>query len=353
MKKILFILPNLEAGGAERVLLNYIRLLIGHDFDISLIIINDFGELQDYIPKNINLINLNINRTRNAFFKLIRNINRIKPDYILTSSNRTNLLLLMTKYFFVGKPKVIIREPNTPSAQFGENYLNSTYFKLMKFFYPKANLIIAQTEAMKTELVNTFQLSKQKISVIHNPIDTKYIDEKKDKHFDKFDKSKINIVASGRLHRQKGFDFLIKSFDEVIKQNTDFRLFIIGKENVKDNCTKELKELTKRLHLENYINFCGFQTNPYPFYQHADLLVLSSRWEGLPNVVLESQYLGTPVVATKCVTILSELIENDQNGRLCDFGDIKTMTEAILNFQTYKQLSGQTCDTNHIPSLFN
>src|SRR6056297_1325262 len=134
-KKILFLLPNLEAGGAERVLLNFARLLDDSDYDISLISINDFGELQDYIPKDIKFINLNITRTRNAFFKLISNINKTRPDYILTSSNRTNLLLLMAKTFLRGRPKVIIREPNTPSAQFGENYLNSTYFKMMKFFY--------------------------------------------------------------------------------------------------------------------------------------------------------------------------------------------------------------------------
>lgn len=110
-KKILFILPNLEAGGAERVLLNYARLLGADVFDVSLIIINDFGELQDYIPGNVNLINLNITRTRNAFFKLIRNINRIRPDFILTSSNRTNLLLLMAKPFYEGNRKLLFVNP--------------------------------------------------------------------------------------------------------------------------------------------------------------------------------------------------------------------------------------------------
>lgn len=239
-----------------------------------------------------------------------------------------------------------------PSAQFGENYLNSTYFKLMKFFYPKADLIIAQTEAMKAELLDIFNLSDNKIIVVHNPIDKKYIDEQKDKPFDEFDESKINVVASGRLHRQKGFDFLLKVLAEVVKQNNNFRLYIIGKKDVRDNCTDELIDLAKQIQIEDYVIFCDFQTNPYPYYKNADLFVLSSRWEGLPNVVLENQYLGTPVVATKCVPILSELIEDGDNGKLCEFGDVAGMAEAILNYKSYRQKSNQLQITNKIMYIF-
>ncbi|MBN2279908.1 MAG: glycosyltransferase [Candidatus Marinimicrobia bacterium] len=352
MKKILFLLPNLEAGGAERVVLNYTRILDPSKYEMTLIIVNDYGDLQTYIPDHVNLVNLNIIRTRQAYFKLIRTINSIQPEYIFSSTDRTNVLLLMAKAFLLGKPKIIIREPNTPSAQFGENYLNSTYFKLMKFFYPKTDILVAQTEAMKMELLKTFSIPKHKIQVIPNPIDKKFIDDQKERIIESFDHSKINIVASGRLHRQKGFDFLIKAFTEVVRKNDDFRLYIIGKKDVKDNCTAELETLIVKLKLSNHVKLLGFQSNPYPFYKNADLFVLSSRWEGLPNVVLENLYIGTPVVATRCVPVLSELIVDGKNGNLCDFGNIDELAEAVLNYKNYTEKYPVNSSDEQILKLF-
>jgi len=352
MKKIVFLLPNLEAGGAERVLLNYTRILDSSQYEMTLIIINDYGDLHDYVPDHVKVINFNITRTRSAYFKLIQSINSIQPDFVFSSTNRTNVLLLMAKAFILGKPKIIIREPNTPSAQFEEKYLNSTYFKLMKFFYPKTDKLVAQTEAMKNELVRFLEIPEKKIEVIPNPIDKKFIDEQIDKPFDSFDISKINVVASGRLNRQKGFDVLIKSFAKLVKVDDNFLLHILGDKKGKDNCTADLERLIKDLELKNHVNLLGFQSNPYPFYKNADLFALSSRWEGLPNVVLENLYLGTPVVATRCVPVLSKLIKDEKNGKLVDIENVEQMAEAIFNYKKYTEKYPVTSSDEQIRELF-
>lgn len=325
-KKILFTLPGLTGGGAERVILNIIKSLDKSKYEIKLLLVNNIGVYFDEVPDYVEIISLDTTRTRHALIKLIKAINEIKPDIIFSTLNRMNLLVLMASYFIDKKIKIYVREANLPSAQIENKIMPYWYQRLIRFLYPRAYKIIAQTDEMNRELHQYFKIDKSKIQTIVNPIDKNIIDKNLQNLENPFDTEYINLVAVGRLTHQKGFDILIEAFNLVIKENNKFKLYILGKGEDQE----KLESLISKYSLEDNIKLLGFQSNPHKYIKFADAFVLSSRWEGLPNVVLESLYIKTPVVATKVVEMLDELIEDGKSGYLCEVNDIKQLSNNIL-----------------------
>jgi glycosyltransferase involved in cell wall biosynthesis len=129
----------------------------------------------------------------------------------------------------------------------------------------------------------------------------------------------------GRLTEAKDFGTLIKAFAEVLKVK-DCRLVILGEGEKR----RELESLIESLNLVNKISMPGFVDNPYKYMRQASVFVLSSKWEGLPNVLIEAMACGTPLVATDCPSGPNEILQNGEYGLLVSVGDKDKMAEAIL-----------------------
>ena len=132
-------------------------------------------------------------------------------------------------------------------------------------------------------------------------------------------------MAAGTLTRQKGFDLLIQAMASLVKIRPEIHLTILGDGPEKNNLENQIRSLD----LLDSITLAGFQENPYPYFYHADLFVLSSRWEGLPNVVLESLACGTPVVAFDCPGSLGEIFDDPSQGTLVPVGNVEALVIAI------------------------
>ena len=332
--KILFFLPTLNGGGAERVTVNIINQLEKNKYEILLICLNKNGPLYKFVNKDISIIELNISKTIFSFFKLSKTINKFKPDIVFSSIFRGHIALFFSLFLVRISPKIILRSPNSPKLLIERKELSFVMKKLLDFAYQKADKIIAQTPEMKEEIIKYHFIIPNKIEVFINPIDKNLINEKIKQIENPFDSSKINIVASGRILEQKGFDILIKSFKDVVKYNNLFTLFIIGEDVINEK--KNLLKLIKSLDLEKNIYFLGFQENPYKYYYFCDLYVLSSRWEGLPNTILENLYLEKPIVATKCIPFMDKLLTDNENAILVDVENIKQLSNAIVNYKKIK-----------------
>jgi glycosyltransferase involved in cell wall biosynthesis len=133
------------------------------------------------------------------------------------------------------------------------------------------------------------------------------------------------ILAAGRLTRQKDFPTLIQAF-ALVRPNFAARLIILGEG--RDRTI--LQDLIVRLSLQDWIDLPGFVTNPYAYMKQADLFVLSSRWEGSPNVLTEAMALGLPVVATDCQSGPREILQEGRLGPLVPVGDSKALSQAML-----------------------
>ncbi len=327
-KKIFFILPNLNGGGAEKVLLNIANNLNIHKFQIFFIVFKLKGK---YVLPSNDSINYQILNTSNVLlisFKLIRLINSKSPDYIFSSLNHINIYLALFKFLFKIRPKIIIREPLSPKSYIIS--LNSIfkhiYSLISRYLYPRyINTIVSQCYEMVEEISSFYKYSKSKIKVIYNPLQLENISSDKIR-FNPFDSKDYKILAVGRLSYQKGFDILFRSLKVLSEKISNFKLYILGEGNLKNNLIK----LAKELNISKHIIFIGFVQNPYPYYFFSDLYVLSSRYEGFPNSLLEAMACGTKVVSTRCFSGPTEIIGiNEDFGFLANTEDPKNLASKI------------------------
>jgi len=332
-KKILFFLPTFTGGGAERVTLNILKVLDRNLYEIHFVLVKRFGEYIDLIPKDVTIHVLGTSRTLFSIIKLRHIIHLINPHIIYSTLYRSHIALYFSMIGMTKRPKVILRMPNSPKLVIENREISLLHIFLLNRALKKATIIIAQTPQMKEEISFYHHIDSSKIRVIINPLDTKSIDDSIKNSVSPFlDNSNINVVASGRVVHQKGYDILIKAFSLVYKKNNNYRLYIIGGNYVNEQNKYEL--LIKENNLEKVVKFLGFKHNPYIYYYYSDLFVIASRWEGLPNTVLENLYLNKPIVATRCIPFMEDLIKDGQNGFLVDVENYQMLSEAILAYKT-------------------
>lgn len=327
-KKVAIVIPSLRGGGAERVMVNIANHLDRERFLFKLIVIKKEGPYIDKLSSDIDVVDLNSDRVRHSIGKLIKVLNEFEPDTILSTLGHLNLILLGIRKFLSGSPKIIVRETTVPSKTIGN--MKGMQKKVFKLFYqklyPTADKIIAQCQEMKKDIHQFIDIKDEKITYIYNPIDVDYITASA-KEFNPYDEKKINIVAIGRLAYQKGFDILIDAFKKVIEVYPSAKLTILGDGDLKEELLTQIEE--NELH--EYIEILGFKDNPYPYYKYADLYVLSSRWEGFPNTMLESLTCGTKIVATKCKSGPQEILEANNYGNLVEVDNSTSLANGIIN----------------------
>jgi len=349
-KKLVFFVPQLVGGGAEKVSINIMRILDKNMFEIHLVVVNSDGPALTYLSDNIILHDLEVSKTIFSIWKLRKIILKLKPDILFSSLIRGHIALNLAMMGLKNKPFTILRSPNSPKLLLENNQISYLQKYLLEIAYRRSNLILAQTPEMKEEIIKYHGVDRDKVRFLLNPIDDYAIDAKLKNLKTPFDSTNTNVVAAGRIIYQKGFDILIKSFENVVKQKPSFKLYIIG-QDVNDE-QKKLQKLIDELGLTHNIVFLGYQLNPYMYFYFSDLYVLSSRWEGLPNTVLENLYLKKPVVSTRCIPFMESLIQEGKNGFLVDVDDIVGLSNAILNFKSLELEFSNSINTNNEVNKF-
>lgn len=329
--KILFVTVDTTGGGAERMMFNIIGTL-RPECEIRLLVTTD-EPVPAEAPNNFTLRNLNKKHASSALWQIISEVHSFKPDYLFTTSSSIGYMLVLAKMTMPPKykPKVFIRCAVPPSEVYSRSIKSKVLRYLISLTYRGADCIIAQTEFMRQDLIKSYKLPPSKVRHIRNIVDTKLLETKScDFSPVEYSNSDFNIIAAGALYSVKGFDILIKAFEKSDYRRHNARLYIIGKERYEYGYENYLRGLIRELRLDDYVFLLGHKTNPYPYIKNADLLVMSSRKEGFPNVVLEALTLGTPVVATNCVD-WSHVIECGRNGYVIPRNDVGALADAIGN----------------------
>ena len=226
------------------------------------------------------------------------------------------------------KIKIIIREANTTSLSLSsKNVIVKNIYKiLIKTFYPLSYKIVAVSKGVKNDLVSSYQIANNKISVIYNYIDQVETNSlaKSNIHIKQISLLKPYILSLGSLSAQKNYQLLIKSFAKLPK-NTNLNLVIIGKGNM----YKNLLNLSKSLNIKNKVFFLGEIENPLPFLLNCQFFVHCAKWEGLPNVLLEALVLNKYIVSSDCKSGPSEIVENIDQGILFKNNDYNQLFEIL------------------------
>ncbi|MFV8808139.1 glycosyltransferase [Aerococcus urinaeequi] len=310
MSKILIVLPSLGAGGAERVVTHLLNHFTPNKYEIYLVLLREPGEFINDIPKEIKLINLNGIRTRYVVKGLLDTINKIKPDIIFSTLRGVSVILSFLRPFISQDTYFIYREENTASTSIQSQggiykYFYNWYYKNI---YKKATQIICQSKFMQTDLIETYNIPNEKLIKIYNPVDFQKIENSINHAYNPYpDSDKKNILIVGRLTYQKGIDNVIESINnnkEKFIQNK-FHLNILGDGEL----LTEYKNMVDKYELNQMITFHGKQSNPYMWMKYCDLFLLPSRFEGLPNVLLEALACGCNTIVTNHPGGTKELME--------------------------------------------
>lgn len=342
MKKIsvIFILPDLETGGAERIVTTIANHLSRDRFEPKILLLRKQGGYLNFLKKDVEIIDINTERIRHSLKPILREIYRRRPDIVFSGFGEVNAYLsLFIKLF--PRTKFIARETNVVSQHVTRKEIRFFYN-----FYNNYQKIIAQSDDMMKDLVSNFNIKKKKITKINNPVDFDFIDEKlKDSvKPEGFKYNYKNVVAIGNLSARKGFDNLLKVFSRL--KNENIMLHILG-----DGKDKEvLLQMKEFLGLKNVI-FHGRQDNPYQFLKYADLFILSSRYEGFPNVLLEAGACGTYSLANNCPGGINEIIQNNVNGEIGNIENYEDFAQKIITVM--QQNYNRDAIRNSIKSRFS
>ncbi|EXJ23344.1 Alpha-1,4-N-acetylgalactosamine transferase PglJ [Alkalibacterium sp. AK22] len=348
MKTVAVLVPTMAGGGAERVVATLVRTINREKFRIHLILVRAEGPYMELLPDTIKITSLNAGHVRYALIKLTNVLNTVQPDIVFSTLDELNLGLVLIKPFLRKKPKIILREANTPSKSLStlSPLKKKSVLFLYTHFYPRADLIIAQCMAMRADILHTYKLSSEKVTHIYNPLDIDTI-IKQSFEGNPYPEGLIHLLAVGRLSYQKGFDILLEAVRIVLQTEPTVHLTVIGEGSLK----QELSTLSEKLEIDQHVQFLGFKKNPYPYYRYADAYILSSRWEGFPNSLLEALACGTKVVATDCPSGPREILLDNAYGTLVPASDPQALAEGILHTIKSKNKSGKRAEAYRVEAI--
>ncbi len=293
-KKVVFVLPYLYSGGAERALINLMNNLDRENFSPEIIVIKEGGSLKPIIAPDIQYHGLNCNKVLTSYPSLLLRARNLKPDIILTTMVHSNFLVMALKPFFP-HTKFVIREAVVPSSILKKHSKKSFFIKLLyKALYPMAHKVISPSEDIVDEFKGIIGLNTDKNHVvINNQVDIETISKAlgKTSYPVPIKTGTLKFVCAGRLHHQKGYDRLINALKNFTPEH-DWHLVILGAGEKRAS----LEGLVSKNHLENNVHFLGHVDSPWSIISASDCLLLPSRWEGMPNIVLEALACGTRVI---------------------------------------------------------
>ena len=309
MKKVFFIIPTLTQGGAERVIVTLLKFLDRTKFKATIIVVNMNEEVySEEIPEEVDIIDLQCKRVRTAIPKIIFNLWRHKPDIVMSTIGHLNIAIAMTRIFRPFGIKFIVRETIVVTEKLSRVKFQKLWKLLHRIFYPTFDKIICQSEDMLRDISDILG-SKKNLVLINNPVDclriknlARLYDHSVEEYYS--DESYINLIAAGRLINQKGFEMLIEAI--ALSDIPRIRLAILGHGPLE----VKLIKLIEHYKLQGQVNLLGYQKNPYTWISRADAFVLSSYYEGFPNVVLEALSCSTPVISTPAPGGAKEILES-------------------------------------------
>lgn len=331
MRELLIFVPSIEDGGVEKNLFLIANYLSKNGIKTNVVTANldkkkKFDKKINFISPNSNFLNKKnrFYKTIFCFYLLLKFF--IKKKDFLIFSFQANIYAIFFAWFF---RLDIITRSNTAPPGWSSNILKRLIFKIF-FKYPKR--IIVNSNDFKKQLDNEFKVSS---ICIYNPFDNKVVKRKiKEKINEKFfKKDYFNFINIGRMTDQKDQILLLKAFKN-IEDKLKFKLIIIGKGKNKDL----LKNYVIENNLNNNIKIVNYKKNPYPYLNKADFFILSSKYEGLPNVLLEAQFLKKPIISSNCPTGPREILINGKAGFLFDVGNIRQLEKKIIFISQKKNL---------------
>lgn len=329
---IALFLGDLEMGGAERVFVTLSHQFVQRGYQVRMILAHKTGPLLNELDPAIEIVDLQAARPEQpawlfalrTLLALRRHLRDNPPHVLLSTLTGANLMAILARPLSGRAFRLVIREAVTLS-----NARSRLRLQAMRWLYPHSDKIIVLTGTMKKQLSSVLKLPASQMEVIGNPLSVERITQQLEDQAEQL-RSQQHApfwLAVGRLVAQKDFNTLIEAAALLRDRNTPIRFVILGDGPLR----QQLQDRIYQLHLEDWVVLAGFTANPYPWFAKASGYVLTSRWEGYPNALLEALYFNLPIVATHYDDSVSELLENPYRARhrLVPVGNPASLADAI------------------------
>lgn len=329
-KKITLVISSLTGGGAERVCINIANRFVKNGWYVDLLVLNLNNQVHlDSISGNVNVLVLNVIHTRNSIIPLLKYFYKNKTKTFLVFNHELAVILVMMRFFLRLNIKIISRNISVLSIKIKQLLQEGFWRKyvvrpLVVFFYGNIDYVINQSQSMQDDLISVFPKLIDKSTVIYNPL-SNYFDD----YLQKYDPSKVEkknyLLCVGRLEQVKAFHYAIEGFAAVADKFPGLRLKLVGQGNLEHY----LKKKAMNCSVSDRVDFEGFQKNIIPYYLNAKATILTSLYEGYPNVLIESIAMNTPVIAFDSPGGIKEIIQNGLNGYLVNYQDIDDLKDKL------------------------
>jgi glycosyltransferase involved in cell wall biosynthesis len=326
--RIAIFAPSMAGGGAERGALKLAEGLVRRGFDVDLVLATAEGPRLGEIPAAVRVVDLGARRVVGSLPALVRYLRREKPEGLASVLDHANVVALWARKLGRYSGRVVVIEQNTLSeaARNGKSRRDRMMPRLVRRFYHWADYVVGVSEGVTEDLAQFVSLPAGKLRVISNPIVAPEIGELARAPVDHawFDGGGPVFVAAGRLRPQKDFPTLLRAFSHV-RAKRPARLLILGEGPERER----LEALARELELSGDVSLPGATSNPYAYMARSTAFILSSRWEGLPTVLIEAMSCGAPVVATDCPSGPREILAGGRYGALVPVGDVQALAAAM------------------------
>ena len=334
-ESISIFLPSLAGGGAERMMVNLSNEFSSRGHHVDLVLITADGPYLCEVSDDVRVIDLNAPElpgynAMGSLPHLYRYLESREPVALLSALTRANVVALLAHRLARVPTRIVISERNHLSSvveRDGNRRMRALPW-LIRRTYPWADRIVPISHGVADDLSHISRIPTTEMDVIHNPAYSEDIREEAKEPLEHpwFQSPAPVILGVGSLTAQKDFATLVSAFERV-RSAVDARLMILGEGEKRD----ELQAMVRDLGLSEVVEMPGFVDNPFKYMDGADVFVLSSRWEGFGNVIVEALACGTPVVSTDCPSGPAEILNDGEYGTLVPVGNPEAIADALLD----------------------
>ncbi len=324
--KAMFFLADTDGGGAQRTVVNLVNTFPSAEIEATLVVGRADGPARGWLRPGRRLLVLGVPRARAALGPLRRAIRAERPDVLFATMVDANILAAAATVGLSRRPALVLRETNPHRSRDDLGILRR---RAIRWAYLRADRVVALSTGVGRELVEDYGLDPAKVTTIHNPVDVEAFAAQAEAArrsappWGDWAAGGAVLIGAGRLTRQKGFDLLLRALARIGDRTVRLVLLGDGPERT------ALEALVAELGLGARVSLPGFVDDPAAWLAHADLFVLSSRWEGFGHAIVEAMACGLPVLATDCPHGPAEIITDGLDGRLVSPDDPSALAEGI------------------------
>lgn len=333
-------LPSLAGGGAERSMGIVANGLAERGVEVDLVLAQACGPFLDEVSSRVRIVDLGRSSVVTAVPGLARHLRKTQPHALLAAMSHANVAAAMAHRLARSRARLVLSERSHFSSILREyrNLRMGLTRQLMRLTYPLADRIVAVSEGVAHDLARHLG-SSERIETIYSPVVTPSLAQlAAHEPTHRWLRQRVSpvVLAAGRLIPEKEFSTLLEAF-AMLRRQRPAKLVILGEGELRDALVAQ----AGRLGVAGDIDLPGFDPNPYSAMRHCDVFVLSSRYEGLPGVLIQAMACGARVVSTDCPSGPREVLEGGRWGRLVPVADAAALARAI----------GEALDDEHPPEV--